>query len=351
MTSGTILKHMFRLYIPDPLTDVLLSHWFAPLPEHMNYKKELPPNFFETEVERVSDVSCAEAIVLPNNFKNPLTPEAIVYVKKYADLGARMGKPVCAFSLGDFTDGAVFDPRVYVLRLSLYKDLASPHDISIPSLTEDNATSGITIRPKRELPRVSFCGMGDLPGWRSWFLHFKNFGFEVRALINKNWRARKLGVYWRQSAMRACERSPLIETHFIVRKTFSGSRRTIELDPAQARKEFIDSIVNADFVLAPKGDGNYSNRFVETLSLGRIPVLVDTDVVLPLEKEIDYSKIIVCVPMEQVANTPRYIRNFYDSLTEKEWQRRQHLAREIFEKYLRQDSFLRYFFTERLPKL
>src|SRR3989344_707736 len=344
MTGDTILQPMFRLYIPEPLADVPVAHWFEPLPEHVNYTKELPPNFFETEVERVSDVSKAGAIVLPNNFKKPLTPEARAYVKRYADLGERKGKPVCAFSLGDFTDGVLFDPRVYVLRFSLYTDTAGPRDISIPGLTEDNAKSGITVRSKQERPLVSFCGMGDLPGWRSWLLHMKNLGFEARALLNKHWRARKLGVYWRQVAMRACSRSPLVDTHFIVRKTFSGSSRTIELDPAQARTEYLDSIINSDFVIAPKGDGNYSNRFFKTLCLGRIPVLTDTNVVLPLEDVIDYALIAVRVPMDRVRETPAYIREFYDALTNEEWEQRQRLARATLEKYLRQDSFLRPFF-------
>ncbi|TSC71441.1 MAG: Exostosin family protein, partial [Parcubacteria group bacterium Gr01-1014_48] len=143
----------------------------------------------------------------------------------------------------------------------------------------------------------------------------------------------------------ACKKSNLVNTHFIVRRTFSGLRRTIEVDPKVARKEYLDSITEADFVLAPKGDGNYSNRFLKTLAFGRIPVLVDTDVVLPLEDIIDYSKIVVRVPMEHVHDTPRYIREFYDALSEQEWRERQHMARKAFEEYLRQDSFFRYFFT------
>lgn len=343
---------MFRLHIPEPLTGVPLAQWFMPVPENMSYKKKLPPNFFETDVERVSDASQAVAIVLPNNFKNSLTTEAEAYVKKYADLGERVGVPVIVFSLGDFTDKAVFDPRVYTLRFSLYKHYVHPRDISIPNQTEDNARDGITLRSKRERPLVSFCGMGDLPTVRSWIgYQAKNFYCEVRALYNSNWRAKKLGVYWRRAAMRACSRSPLVDTHFIVRKTFSGNLTTIELDPAQARKEYLDSIVDSDFVIAPKGDGNYSNRFLKTLCMGRIPVVVDTDVVLPLEEVIDYSSIAVRVPMDRVHDTPRYIREFYDAVTDEEWHRRQQLARDTFETYLRQDSFLRYFFTERLSRL
>lgn len=343
---------MVRLYIPEPFAGIALTHWFTPLSENVNYKKDLPPNFFETEVERVDDAAQADAIVLANNFKNSLTPEAEAYVKKYADLGESSGKPVCAFSLGDFTDETIFDPRIFVLRSSLYSDTSGPHNMSIPGLTEDNAASGITTRPKNDRPVVSFCGMGDLATVRSKVAFFlKNLRFQVLALYNPNWRARIIGVYWRRAAMRACARSPLVDTHFIVRKTFSGSRKTIELDPAQARTEYLDSISNSDFVIAPKGDGNYSNRFFKTLCLGRFPVLTDTNIVLPLEDVIDYSRIIVRVPMREVHKTPEYIRAFYDALDDETYRARQQEARDIFEKYLRQDSFLRYFFTEKLSTL
>ncbi|HEV8677355.1 MAG TPA: exostosin family protein [Candidatus Paceibacterota bacterium] len=157
-------------------------------------------------------------------------------------------------------------------------------------------------------------------------------------------RAKIVGVYWRRAAMRACVRTSLVDTLFITRRTFSGSRKTIELDPETARREYLESIRDSDFVIAPKGDGNYSNRFLKALALGRFPILIDTDCVLPFENKIDYSKVIVRVPMNGVKNTPRYVRNFYDPLSPEEFAARQKLAREIFEKYLRQDSFFRAFF-------
>jgi hypothetical protein len=215
----------------------------------------------------------------------------------------------------------------------------------MPTLIDDGGKKDISIRQKTEKPRVSFCGMAALPTLRNWTAYWaKNFYFEIRAIFNASWRARKLGVYWRRKSMRACAKSTLVNTFFIVRKTFSASSATIELDPTKARKDFIDSIIESDFVLAPKGDGNYSNRFLETLSLGRIPVLIDTDAVLPFEDRIDYEKIMVRVPMHEVSNTPRYIRAFYDALSQKEWESRQRLARETFKRYLRQDSFFNEFF-------
>ena len=47
------------------------------------------------------------------------------------------------------------------------------------------------------------------------------------------------------------------------------------------------------FILCCRGAGNWSIRFYETLCAGRIPVLLDTDVVLPKEDKIDWDSVII----------------------------------------------------------
>ena len=351
VVEGELIGYYFDmgtipLFIPEPiLGDTAFAPWFAPLSSKMLYKKDLPPNFFEHQVERVP-IEKAKAVVLPHNF-HFTNAARDAYVKKYADAAAEHNIPIFCFALGDFTEHIRLDPRVKVFRLSVYRSHMTAQDIVMPTMTEDHGAESVVVRRKGERPLISFCGMGAFPSWKGWVkFYIKNMFYDFWAIVNPLIRARKLGVYWRRAMMRACERSPLVESHFIVRHSFSGNKSTIELDPAQARQEYLESIVHADFVLAPKGDGNYSNRFLKTLSLGRIPVVVDTDIVLPLEDVIEYSKIMVRVPMSEVAKTPEYVRAFYDNLSQEEWQARQRLAREVFEKYLRQDSFLRYFFQK-----
>ncbi len=335
------------LNIPEPLSGFDLAAWFAPKWEGALFRTIGWPVFFEQDVERVAP-EAARAILLPNTFRF-VTPAIEVYIKTYADLGEKYKIPVYIFSFGDFTDQVRFDQRVYVFRLSVYRPELGPHDIVTPTFTEDNAGESLVLRPKHAKPLVSFCGMGGFPSWKGWIKYYiKNAVWDFRALFNPHAKAKKIGVFWRRTMMRVCDKSSLVDTHFIVRRTFSGLRRTIEIDPKIARKEYLDSIIESDFVLAPKGDGNYSNRFLKTLCLGRIPVIVDTDIVLPLEEAIDYSKIIVRVPMNRVGDTARYIREFYDSLSEEEWAERQRMARKAFEEYLRQDAFFRYFFAHHL---
>ena len=345
---------MVRIHVPKPLAgfNTIQPFWFA-FPDTkipVLFDTNLPDSFFASGTEFVSADS-AQAIVAPNNFTK-LTPEVAAYLKTLADLGEKYHIPVFIFSLGDFTDALQFDPRVYVFRYSVYQSSITAQDIVMPTLTNDNGAGGIQLRPKSAVPTVSFCGQGGYNILKQQLkFYFKVAVGNLRALFNPKIKARIVGVYWRQKMLDACAHSSLVKTLFIVRRSFSGARRTIELDPTQARKEFVDSIVNSDFVLAPKGDGNYSNRFLEALSLGRIPVLLDTDTVLPLENEIAYEKVMVRVPMERVKDTPKYIRAWYDKLSEEDWKLAQIAARELYERALRTDSFFAYFFTTVVPQL
>ncbi|MFA6519721.1 MAG: exostosin family protein [Candidatus Paceibacterota bacterium] len=342
-----------RLYYPEPLEGIgvhaVFQYRHPPARTGGGLFRNITYSFFK-EAE-TTDIASADAIVLVNDFPREQGERAREYLRYHADLAEQLHKPLFIFSCGDFSDTVRFDSRIWVFRQSLYRSSRRPRDICMPTTTEDFPQELLAVRGKNEKPVVSFCGMGGFRSLRSWIKYYtKNLLYSFGTLLKPSLRARKLGVYWRRAMMSACERSPQVKTNFIVRRSFSGHAKSIELDPVQARSEFLQSIVDADFVLAPKGDGNYSNRFLETLSLGRIPVVADTDIVLPVEDEIDYARIIVRVPMEKIAETPRFIRDFYDSLTDEEWRRRQQLARETFEKYLKQDTFFRRFFTEELPK-
>lgn len=340
-----------KIFCPHPAPGVSLSplFYFKFSPEEKVgglFKEDLPPNYFEYEAEYVSKPEEAEIIVLPNNF-TVLNESIREYINLYAEMGTAHRKPVFIFSCGDHTDTLIFDSRVKVFRYSLYLTVKSKNDISIPTLTEDVGRAGITLRQKDGVPTVSFCGKAGFSSSRERYAGLlKAAWYQLISVIHPYDRARIRGVFWRIWSVRILQKSPLVKTLFILRKTFSGAEKTIELDPTQARKEFINSLINTDFVLAPKGDGNYSNRFLEALSMGRFPVVPDTDCVFPLENEIPYEKVVVRVPMNRLACLGEEIKAFYDALTPEEFMARQKLAREIFEMYLRQDSFFRAFFNK-----
>ncbi len=334
--------------IPGRDPHPLLAFRFGVAVSRGVFNEDQAENFFKKEAIFVEHIEYADIVLLPHNFAT-LDSATRAYIAKHADMAERIKIPVHVFSFADLNDRMRFDPRVIVFRLSGYQSSLCVRDIIVPTTVREFDEEMVVYRKKNETPIVSFCGFAGYKTMRQWVMYgVKNFLWDFRALVNPVMRAHKLGIYWRRIAMRALEKSPLVQTDFIVRKSFSAAVRTIELSPAKAREEFLNSIVKSDFVLAPKGDGNYSNRFIEVLALGRIPVIIDTDIALPLEGVVDYDSIIVRVPMNRIHDVAQYIRDFYDVLGEEEWRDKQRLARATYEQYLRQSSFFSYYFSHRL---
>ncbi len=341
---------MSSLYYFEPLPGVSLVPWLERVDGTFveKVRDEVKNPFAHYTEAALAD---ADAAIVPNNFKQ-LDSDSRAYIQTCVDRAQAAGKPVFLFSCGDLTDKLRFDSRAYVFRLSTYRRVMTRQDIVIPTLTNDLGAKGVSARPYTTKAVVSFCGQAGYKTGKQWLRYYlKVVVYQALGIFSATVRARTIGVYWRRRMLASCRRSKRVDTKFVLRNSFSGAARTIELDPAQARREFIDSIVESDFVLAPKGDGNYSNRFLEALSLGRVPVLLDTEVLLPLQDEIDYSTFVVGVPMSKVGQTAKIIAEWYDAHTDDSWCALQIRAREIYETRLRFDSFFDYFFTSVLPRL
>lgn len=112
----------------------------------------------------------------------------------------------------------------------------------------------------------------------------------------------------------------------------------------RVRREYVTNTVESDYVLCARGVGNWSFRLYETLSLGRIPVFIDTDCVLPVEDHIDWRSLCVWVDRTEIGHIGEKIAAFHDSLTDGEFVARQHECRRAWARYL---SPLGYFSTLR----
>jgi hypothetical protein len=77
------------------------------------------------------------------------------------------------------------------------------------------------------------------------------------------------------------------------------------------RKLFLDSIPNSWTILCPRGSGMNSIRFFEVLALGRIPVLISDDCMLPWESKINYSGAIIVVPENKIGETPELLQEWF----------------------------------------
>lgn len=82
------------------------------------------------------------------------------------------------------------------------------------------------------------------------------------------------------------------------------------VDKRIAVNEFNENLLNNLYNLCVRGAGNFTYRFFETLSVGRIPIFIDTDTPLPFEDIINYKKHCIYVNYKQLPMLEDIIEEF-----------------------------------------
>jgi len=310
-------------------------------------------------IHMVSDPSASDFILLPHNYF-PLFhnggEDAKRYIASIVALSKKYKKKILVFSLTD-SDEHIDIPDAFIFRYSQYGYKKRENEIIMPPYTRVFRSPGLAsyreqvwkdILPREKFgkPTISFCGWADFPNAYRRCTYIGRVLFaDIKKYLLKNTHAElhKPGIYFRRKAVNVFGESVSFDTNFTLRKSFSsqnGFDGESSVGAENAEREYIESILGADFVLAPKGMANASIRLFETLSLGRLPVLINTDCVLPLEEHIDYDKFIVRVDHAYIEDAEKIVLGFYNSLSPQEFTERQKMAREAFE-LLRPGSFLK----------
>jgi Exostosin family len=107
-----------------------------------------------------------------------------------------------------------------------------------------------------------------------------------------------------------------VETDFIEKLYFTASE--------QEMNDYVRHLARCTYIVCPRGTENYSFRIYETLNQGRIPVIIDTDIVLP--REIDWDRLAVRVPYESLDSIYDIIVRDYHSRSEADFIARQKRA-------------------------
>ena len=113
----------------------------------------------------------------------------------------------------------------------------------------------------------------------------------------------------------------------------------------------VDTILQSDYALDVRGDANNSTRLFEILSLGRIPVIVDTERNFPFSEKIDYSSFALVVDFRDVRRLPERIAEFHKNISPKRFEEMQRNARDAFLSYFRNDAIMRHIAPELQEKV
>jgi Exostosin family len=102
----------------------------------------------------------------------------------------------------------------------------------------------------------------------------------------------------------------------IAERNFTGSE-------LQAN-EYENHLQRNTYIACPRGIENYSYRIYEALNIGRIPIIIDTDVALP--REIDWERLSVVIPYRSLDRIYEIILEDYRSRSSWDFMERQRSA-------------------------
>jgi hypothetical protein len=115
---------------------------------------------------------------------------------------------------------------------------------------------------------------------------------------------------FRVSAFKEIGKNTSLNKNFIFRKGFWAPE--IE-DKKLARQQYFDNIKDSLFVLCIRGAGNFSYRLYETLSCGRIPIIINSDLKLPLENVLNWKEFSIIIEKEEIKFLDLIIEEFLEN--------------------------------------
>jgi hypothetical protein len=207
-------------------------------------------------------------------------------------------KKVIVFLICDFADDFFIPSNVFLFRTSIFRSRRKKNEYVLPYVWESFLYKDFIPFKKDDYPIVGFCGR-----------------------VDKH----------REALIKAIQNDIIIKNNFILKKEYWGGKPH---DP-KLISDFVKNIENSHFTICNRGNGNYSMRLYQTLSLGRIPIIIDTDQIFPFDNEINWNEIaIIGRDEKEVIIKIKYWWVNYDI------EEIQLKCKNIFEKYFNSSTFL-----------
>ena len=303
--------------LKDSIPRKFYADWIKPLfpkPRHEIYGMK------EDDLILSSNPKNADLLILPLTwnyyFENRKIIEACEILKYYETLN----KLIITWVTGDYTY-SVPSGKFIILQHNLYKSKQKKYEYAYPAIIRDPFEYlnlyGIPIASFFGKPKISFCGAANRNSFDKYENLLREFLFKIKNKIFKPYQNLDVplsGMSLRGRVLQSFKKNINLEANIILRKRKDNRHISKE----KYKFEYWNNMLDSPFTLCVRGNGNFSVRFYETLALGRIPVLIDTDCVLPLSNEIDWNKHCIIVSNENSYRIAESVQMSLNEISNKE---------------------------------
>jgi len=327
-----------------PLLGRFKSEPGSPLQGRFDVYEKTANDLFE-----LTNIEQCDFAVLPFDLGHLLGGKrSLEHVKQFIDKVKTHKKPILCFCWHDSSEQLDLSyDGIIIFRTSLDKSKRKSYEFCYPTFNEDFVDKylggELPVRAWKQRPTVGFVGRSEKCQ-------------SVNAIILRKTKRLIKGVLGipvkypylerRAKALRVLESHRDIKSEFIVYDKFWGglgddAKFAAVTDKQARRHSYVVNMVNSDYILCLRGAGNFTMRIYETLCTGGIPLLVETDTVLPFDDEIDWGKYAVIVRERDISRIGDILYRFHSGLTQQAFEERQRACRALWEEYLSPHGFFR----------
>lgn len=293
-------------------------------------------NFYQL-VDAMED---AAIVVVPVDigyfYKNKKVPELLAFINK----AVQLKKKVWVYSAGDI--GISLNMmEVFTFRLGGFHSKLSPNTYVMPSFTNDPyrfLNEEFKPLPKDSHPSVGFVGHAS-GTYANLFKAFLIYIYQqIRRMLKMDFMDGQSfypSGFKRYGFLSLLKKNKNIQENFIFRTKYRAGVKTEE-ERRKTTLEFFQNIKNNPYIFCLRGGGNFSVRFYETLSMGRIPFVIDTDFRLPLAGTINWEK--HCIIASE-KNFMEKLIHFHENIAEQDFEQMQINNRNLWLDSLTRDNY------------
>jgi len=352
---------LHRLYIiPEAYNDMyrselidILKPFWGKGSKYDDLQRQATYGISAEEVEFVGDVEDADYAVLPLSwnyyYEQNKKKKALECVRN----AFQKGKTTISFTSGDFGIKIPSQEGLVVLRLSGNRSEHPDYHIGMPAFVTDPLPrhfnkSKIEIREYSEKPSIGFCGQAKANTKQALtiFLH------TLKNNLRRSYCNQPLSSYTsrRSRALNVLESSSLVSTSFIKNDQYRGGATTTE-ERRKSARNFYQNINDSDYTLCLRGRGNFSVRLYETLAMGRIPIFVNTDCILPFANIIKWREHVLWLEEKMINLLPELVLEYHRKHTAASFRSQQLANRRLWENELSLGGFWRRLLSDQLPSM
>ncbi|GGK51741.1 MULTISPECIES: hypothetical protein [Flavobacteriaceae] len=305
----------------------------------------------EKDYQFVDNIAQSDIAILTMSWNYYQRTKQLFLAEDFIKEAEKFHKKVFTHTTGDFGVTIPYFKYCIVLRPNGYVSKLPSNHVGIPIFIEDPLKNNkFETKPLFETnidtPLIGFCGQTNASLLNALKeigrVCARNLKFYLKLSINSPQKIMS-SSYFRGQTLKIIKKSSLLNNNFIERKKYRAGVRTSE-ERAKTTQDFYENIYNAMYTVCVRGGGNFSVRLYETLAMGRIPIFVNTDCLMPLSHVTNWKNHLVWVEENELNTLPEKIVEFHRKYSFREKELRMKQNRLLWEKKLSFDGYFKTLF-------